>query len=62
MEGSYGQFEVFLIDQARDFDLRGADHDDIDPFAGQQVKHFAATPEGIEAEQRSNTDGWSISC
>ena len=40
MERSHGQFEVFLVDHAGDFDLRRADHHDVDTLAGQHLEHL----------------------
>lgn len=40
MEGAHGEFEIFFIDDAGDFDLRGADHHDIDTLAREDVEHF----------------------
>jgi len=40
MQGAHGQFEILFVNHAGDFDLRGADHHDIDALAREHFEHF----------------------
>jgi len=39
VKGPHGKFCIFLVDDAGDLDLGGADHEDVDAVAGEDVEH-----------------------